>query len=55
MWGRRKALLFGGVMSVVGGGLQAGSVHIAMYLVARLVTGFGIGKHPSNIVFGSPD
>ena len=31
------------MITMVGGALQSGSVHIAMYLVARFVTGFGIG------------
>ncbi|KAF2103327.1 general substrate transporter [Rhizodiscina lignyota] len=42
--GRRKALFVGGVISVIGGALQAGSVNIAMYIVMRFITGFGIGE-----------
>lgn len=42
--GRRKAIFCGALCVVVGGALQAGSVHIAMFLVARLLTGIGIGK-----------
>lgn len=42
--GRKKALFAGAAVSLLGGALQAGSVHIAMYLVARLLTGYGIGK-----------
>ncbi|KIW50162.1 hypothetical protein PV05_11777 [Exophiala xenobiotica] len=41
--GRRKALLLYSVVTVIGGALQAGSVHIAMFLVMRFITGFGIG------------
>ena len=41
--GRRRALFIGAVFAIVGGALQAGSVHIAMYIVARFITGFGIG------------
>ena len=41
--GRRKALLLYSVITVIGGALQAGSVHIGMFLVMRFVTGFGIG------------
>jgi hypothetical protein len=32
------------LVTVVGGALQAGSVHIAMYLVFRFITGLGVGK-----------
>lgn len=31
------------VICVIGGALQAGSVHMAMYLVARFITGFAVG------------
>ena len=41
--GRRKAIFIAALVSTVGGALQAGSVAISMYLVMRLVTGFGIG------------
>ncbi|KAL4808578.1 general substrate transporter [Aspergillus unguis] len=41
--GRRKAIFTASVTTVIGGALQAGSVHIAMFLVARFITGFGIG------------
>ncbi|KAH8817019.1 MFS transporter [Xylogone sp. PMI_703] len=41
--GRRKALLIGAVVSLIGGALQAGSVNIGMYIAMRFVTGFGIG------------
>lgn len=43
-WGRKYAILFGAGCSIVGSGLQAGSVHIAMFLIARLLTGIGIGR-----------
>lgn len=43
-YGRRKAILIAAVICIVGGGFQSGSVHIAMYLVARLITGIGIGE-----------
>lgn len=46
--GRLWALFIGSAFCVVGGALQAGSVHIGMFLVARLLTGYGIGKR-SNI------
>lgn len=41
--GRRKALFVASIVTTIGGALQAGSVHIAMYIVARLITGIGIG------------
>lgn len=43
-WGRKYAILFGAGCCIGGGGLQAGSVHIAMFLIARLLTGLGIGE-----------
>ncbi|KIX97079.1 uncharacterized protein Z520_07193 [Fonsecaea multimorphosa CBS 102226] len=42
--GRRWALFIGGVCCIVGGALQAGSVHIAMFLIARFLVGYGIGS-----------
>lgn len=42
--GRRMSILVAAVFGVVGGALQAGSVHIAMFIVARLLAGLGIGK-----------
>ncbi|KAF5008867.1 hypothetical protein FDECE_4891 [Fusarium decemcellulare] len=42
-FGRRMAMFIGGTFSWVGGALQAGSVHIAMFMAARFVTGIGIG------------
>ncbi|KAK5735750.1 hypothetical protein LTR17_007922 [Elasticomyces elasticus] len=42
--GRRKAILIAAIVTVIGGALQAGSVAIAMYIVMRLVTGWGIGS-----------
>ncbi|EXJ86817.1 hypothetical protein A1O3_03771 [Capronia epimyces CBS 606.96] len=42
--GRRKALLLGSCLSILGGALQAGSVNMTMYLIARFITGTGIGS-----------
>ncbi|KAK6373981.1 hypothetical protein LTS17_007951 [Exophiala oligosperma] len=42
--GRRMSILVAAVFGVVGGALQAGSVHIAMFIVARLLAGLGIGS-----------
>ncbi|OKL56107.1 hypothetical protein UA08_08684 [Talaromyces atroroseus] len=42
-FGRRTALFTSSVICVIGGALQAGSVDIAMFIVARFITGFGVG------------
>lgn len=31
------------ILAVAGGGLQAGSVHLAMFLVAGYITGLSVG------------
>ncbi|KAI9870980.1 MAG: hypothetical protein M1830_003560, partial [Pleopsidium flavum] len=41
--GRKAALAISTIVALVGGALQAGSAHIAMFLVARFLTGFGVG------------
>ncbi|KAK6374009.1 hypothetical protein LTS17_007979 [Exophiala oligosperma] len=41
--GRRKALFYAGLVTTVGGALQAGSVNIGMYIFSRFLTGVGIG------------
>ena len=46
-YGRRVALSIGSVFAVVCGALQAGSVQIVMYLIARFLTGVGIGSSPT--------
>lgn len=40
---RRGAIAIAAAILVVGGALQASSVHIAMFLVMRFVTGSGVG------------
>lgn len=45
--GRRWALFIGALICLIGGALQAGSVHVGMFLVARLLTGYGVGKSKS--------
>ncbi|KAL5327804.1 hypothetical protein ACEPPN_005509 [Leptodophora sp. 'Broadleaf-Isolate-01'] len=40
---RRGSILISSTVLVVGGGLQAGSVSISMFLVMRFVTGWGVG------------
>ncbi|KAJ3541040.1 hypothetical protein NM208_g4787 [Fusarium decemcellulare] len=37
--GRKKSLIIAAIINIVGGALQAGSVHIAMFLTARALTG----------------
>ncbi|KAF2793029.1 general substrate transporter [Melanomma pulvis-pyrius CBS 109.77] len=39
-YGRKKSLLIAAFINIIGGALQAGSVHVAMFIVARFVTGF---------------
>ena len=41
--GRKKSMYLGAFVTIVGGVIQTASVHIAMFLVARFITGFGIG------------
>ncbi|EXJ61686.1 hypothetical protein A1O7_02115 [Cladophialophora yegresii CBS 114405] len=41
--GRRKALFYAGIVTTIGGALQAGSVNIGMYIFSRFLTGVGIG------------
>ncbi|KAJ9501185.1 hypothetical protein H2202_002979 [Exophiala xenobiotica] len=42
-FGRRKALFVGSMFATVGGALQAGSVHMAMFIIMRFISGLGIG------------
>lgn len=49
-YGRRLPLNIGAVFIVVGGGMQAGTVHAAMLLIARIVLGTGMG----HILVGTP-
>lgn len=45
MLGRRLAICIASVACIVGGALQTGSVHVAMFMVARFISGLGIGAH----------
>ena len=49
-FGRRWSIFFGSCVMIVGAAIQAASVHVGMYLVARWLLGFGI---PFCIVAGS--
>lgn len=40
-WGRRVPIAVGSVITIIGGALQTGSVHPAMFIVARFISGFG--------------
>jgi hypothetical protein len=42
--GRRSSILLASPVAVVGGALQGGAVHIAMFLVGRLLSGFAVGE-----------
>jgi MFS family permease len=42
-YGRRVAILTSSIVCVIGGALQAGSIHIIMYIAMRFVTGVGVG------------
>ncbi|KAF2006125.1 general substrate transporter [Amniculicola lignicola CBS 123094] len=41
--GRKKSLLIASLVSVVGGALTAGSVHVAMLIIVRIIQGSGLG------------
>ncbi|KAK5057651.1 hypothetical protein LTR84_011652 [Exophiala bonariae] len=41
--GRRWAIFSASAITVVGGALQTGSVHVGMFMAARFITGLGIG------------
>ncbi|KAH7907374.1 general substrate transporter [Hygrophoropsis aurantiaca] len=42
-YGRKLTMNTAALISILGGGLQAGSVNTAMFLVGRIVTGWGVG------------
>lgn len=44
-YGRRVGLFVASLLAVVGGALQAGSVHIAMYIAMRVISGFAVGEY----------
>lgn len=47
-WGRKRATAVAATLLVVGNALQAGAVHIVMFLVGRYITGLGAGMIISN-------
>lgn len=42
-YGRKRAVILGSTIALIGGALQAGSISAAMSLVARVIVGLGIG------------
>ncbi|KAK9426121.1 putative Lactose permease [Seiridium unicorne] len=42
-WGRKPVLYFSGYITLVGVALQTGAVHISMFLIGRIIVGFGTG------------
>jgi len=42
--GRQNSVALSCAVAVLGGALQAGSVHIAMFIAARMIAGLGVGK-----------
>ncbi|KAK5213172.1 hypothetical protein LTR41_000751 [Exophiala xenobiotica] len=47
-WGRKSATAVAAVFLLTGNAIQAGAVHIAMFLVGRYLAGFGAGMVISN-------
>ncbi|KAI9819935.1 MAG: hypothetical protein M1827_006505 [Pycnora praestabilis] len=43
VYGRKRSIQFGALVNIVGAALCAGSVNVAMLLVARFIAGWGIG------------
>lgn len=41
--GRKKAAFIGGLLSLLGSGLQCGSINAEMFICARVISGLGIG------------
>lgn len=43
-FGRRASISISCLVACIGGALQAGSINMAMFIAARLLSGLGIGK-----------
>lgn len=43
--GRRISIFICCLVGCIGGALQAGSINMGMFIAARLIAGFGIGKY----------
>ncbi|KAL8990912.1 MAG: hypothetical protein Q9169_008000, partial [Polycauliona sp. 2 TL-2023] len=48
--GRPRAVIIGFCVSGLGAAIEAGSVHIAMFIVGRIIIGIGIGLYLSTVV-----
>lgn len=48
-YGRKKLLVVAALINIVGGALQAGSVHVGMFIAARFVTGFAAAMFVSMV------
>lgn len=48
--GRRASIFVATPIAIVGGAFQTGAVHIAMFLVGRLLSGFAVGRFLSKSV-----
>lgn len=42
--GRKPALAISSTVTILGGAISAGSVHVGMFIVGRWITGAGIGR-----------
>lgn len=42
-WGRKNALLWAAILTIIGVILQSAAVHIAMFIVGRIIIGLGTG------------
>lgn len=48
--GRAKAITFGGLIFGLGAALEAGAVHLGMFITGRVIEGFGEGLFLGNLV-----
>jgi len=48
--GRRRTIILGGLVMIVGAILQTTSINYSMMLVARVITGLGNGLNVSTII-----
>ena len=51
--GRKKTIVVGQVVTIIGAALQASSHGLAQMIVARVVTGFGVGHLTSTVTVWS--
>lgn len=48
--GRPRSIAIGGIIFALGCGIESGSVHIAMLIIGRIITGLGEGFFLSTVV-----